>query len=57
MQKDGFDQVTSRIRILRAACICAEAVHWMSDEDRREVLKESQKILGCMEKVECSPSA
>lgn len=55
--KTATSEVSDRIRILRAACICAEAVQWMKDEDRREVLKETQKILGCGEKVECSPSA
>ena len=50
--KTEMNEVSKRILILRAACTCADTVAWMTDEQRREVLKETQKILGCGEKIE-----
>ena len=46
------DEVGKRIQILEAACACAKQVSWMDEEMKREVLKETQRILGCKEKTE-----
>ena len=52
MAKDAVNLVGRRITLLRAGCTCAESVMWMKDEERRQVLKDVQRILGCAEKVE-----
>lgn len=48
--KTTVGDVHNRILIIRAAASCATEVKFMSDEARREVLRETQKILGCAEK-------